>query len=116
MPTPPDREWGDMQSRLDNGGADGWVVLDRIIHEAPTYLKPQGRLVFTLFGFLGVERALGRLRAAGLAPRVLAREERPIPRIARERLEHIRSMDVEAILPAGRPATCPRLVLCGQKG
>lgn len=115
MPTPPDREWNDAQSRADNGGPDGWVILDRIIHEAPRYLKPQGRLVFTLFGFLGIERALEKLRAAGLDPRVLAREEQPFPRIGRERLDHIRSVDDEGILPPGRPATCPRLVLCGQK-
>ncbi|OGC03013.1 MAG: hypothetical protein A3G35_13845 [candidate division NC10 bacterium RIFCSPLOWO2_12_FULL_66_18] len=115
MPTPPDREWNDAQSRADNGGPDGWVILDRIIHEAPKYLKPQGRLVFTLFGFLGIERALEKLRAAGLDPRVLAREEQSFPRIGRERLDHIRSVNGEGILPPGRPATCPRLVLCGQK-
>jgi release factor glutamine methyltransferase len=115
MPTPPDREWNDAQSRADNGGPDGWVILDRIIHEAPRYLKPQGRLVFTLFGFLGIERALKKLQAAGLDPRVLAREEQSFPRIGRERLDHIRSVDDEGILPPGRPATCPRLVLCGQK-
>lgn len=116
MPTPPDREWHDAQSRVDNGGPDGWAVLDRIIHEAPIYLKPQGRLVFTLFGFLGVERALEKLRAVGLGPRVVAREEQPFPRIARERLEYIRPLDTEGILPAGHPATCPRFVLCAQKG
>lgn len=116
MPTPHDREWGDPQSRQDNGGPDGWAVLDRIIYEAPRYLNPQGRLVFTLFGFLGVRRALRTLRASGLDPRILAREEQPFPRIARERLDHIRAVDLEGILPEGRPATCPRLVLCGQKG
>ncbi len=85
MPTPPDREWEDMQSRADNGGPDGSVVLDRIIHEAPTYLKPQGRLVLTVFGFLGVQKALQKLQAAGLESRILAREEHPFPRIARGR-------------------------------
>lgn len=115
MPTPPDREWGDAQSRADNGGPDGWAILDRIIHEAPRYLKPKGRLVFTLFGFLGIERALEKLRAADLNPRVLAREEQAFPRIGRERLDYIRSVDGEGVLPPGRPATCPRLVLCGQE-
>jgi release factor glutamine methyltransferase len=115
MPTPADRDWKDAQSRVDNGGPDGWVVLDRIIQQAPAHLKPRGRLVFTLFEFLGVRRAIATLQAAGLEPRVLAREEQPFPRIARERLEYIRSLDVEGILPPGRPATCIRLVLCGQK-
>ncbi len=116
MPTPPDREWDDAQSLADNEGPDGWAALDRIIHEAPRHLKSQGRLVFTLLGFLGVERSLDTLRAVGLDPRVLAREEQSFPRIARERLDHIRSADVEGVLRAGRPETCPRLVLCGQKG
>ncbi len=116
MPTPLDREWNDAQSQADNGGPHGWAILDRIIHEAPRYLNPQGRLVHTLFGFLGIQRALEKLRAAGLTPSVLAREEQPFPRIGRERLDFIRSVDDESILPPGRPATCPRLVLCGQKG
>jgi len=115
MPTPPDREWGDAQSRADNGGPDGWAVLERIIHEAPAHLKPQGRLVFTLFGFLGERRALDSLTSAGLAPQILAREEQAFPRLARERLDQIRSVDFEGVLGPGRPTTCPRLVLCGRK-
>jgi release factor glutamine methyltransferase len=115
MPTPPDREWHDAQSRMDNGGPDGWAVLDRIIQEGPAYLAPGGRLVFTLFGFLGVERALETLRAAGLVPRVLARDEQPFPRIARERLEYIRGVSPEVASLEGRPAVCARLVVCGSK-
>ena len=84
MPTPPDREWSDAQSRMDNGGTDGWLLLERIIRESPPHLKPGGRLVFTLFDFLGVERGMERLRQAGLAPRVVAREEQSFPRLARE--------------------------------
>jgi release factor glutamine methyltransferase len=116
LPTPPDREWHDPQSRVDNGGLDGWQVLDRIIRESPPHLKPGGRLVFTLFVFLGVERGLERFREAGLNPRVLAREEQPFPRLARERLEHIRSVCGADAIPEGRPVTCERLILSGTKG
>ena len=116
MPTPPDREWADPQSLMDNGGPDGWSLLDRIIHEAPEHLKPQGRLVFTLFGFLGVRRAEEKLRVAGLEPRILIQAEQTLPRIARERLDYIRSLDTDGALPPGRPPTCSRLILCGQKG
>ena len=115
MPTPPDREWSDPQSRMDNGGSDGWLLLDRIIKESPPHLKPGGRLVLTLFGFLGIERGMERLREAGLEPRVVAREEQPFPRLARERLEYIRSVSQESAVLTGRPSTCPRLVLCGRK-
>jgi len=115
MPTPPDREWSDPQSRVDNGGPDGWLLLDRIIRESPLHLKPGGRLFFTLFGFLGIARGMQRLRDAGLIPCVLAREEQPFPRLARERLEYIRSVSPESAGLTGRPPTCPRLVLCGRK-
>jgi len=115
MPTPPDREWGDPQSRMDNGGPDGWLLLDRIIRESPLHLKPGGRMVFTLFGFLGIERGMQRLRDVGLDPRVVARDEQPFPRLARERLEYIRSVSPENACLTGRPPTCPRLVLCGRK-
>jgi hypothetical protein len=39
-PTPPGRQWEVGQSRADSGAPDGWAVPDRIIHEAPAYLKP----------------------------------------------------------------------------
>jgi len=108
-------KFGSLPSRMDNGGRDGWAVLDRIIHEAPMYLKPQGCLVFIMFEFLREERVREKLAAAGLEPCVIAREEQPFPRIARERLEYIRSLDAEGSLPPGRPTTCSRPVLCGEK-
>ncbi len=115
MPTPANREWPDDEARMNNAGLDGWGALERIIREAPAHLTPEGRLVFTLFGFLGLERALARLREAGFTPQILAREVQPFPRLARERLEHIRGLDVAGTLPPGLPATCSRFVLCGQK-
>ena len=116
LPTPPDREWHDPRSGIDNGGPDGWLLLDRIIRESPLYLAPRGRLVFTLFDFLGVERGLEKLRAVGLEPQIVARGEQPFPRLARERLEHIRSVCGASVLPEGCPVSCERLILCGTKG
>lgn len=116
LPTPPDREWQDPQSRVDNGGPDGWQVLDRIIQESPPRLAPRGRLIFTLFEFLGVERGMERLRAVGLEAQIVARGAQPFPRLARERLDHIRSVCGADAIPEGRPVTCERLILCGTKG
>ncbi len=115
MPTPAEHGWEDDQSRADNGGVDGWALLGRIIDEAAAHLKPGGRLVFTLFGFLGPRRALDRLRRAGLHPEVLAREAQPFPRLGRERLAHLRALDAEGTLPTGCPPLCERLVVCGEK-
>ncbi len=118
MPTPPEHGWEDAQARADNGGADGWALLGPIIERAPAYLNPGGRLVFTLFGFLGVSRALSRLARAGLRGAVLVREEQPFPRLARERLPYLRrlGMQDDAALPPGCPGTCERLVLSAEKG
>jgi hypothetical protein len=46
---------------------------------------------------------------------VLARDEQPFPRIARERLEYIRSVSPEAASLEGRPTACARLIVCGSK-
>jgi len=56
----------DPVAAADNGGADGWALLDRVIEGADRHLNPGGRLVFTLFAFLGLKRARARLQAAGL--------------------------------------------------
>ncbi len=116
MPTPPDRERSDPMAAADNGGRDGWGLLDRVIADAPAYLRPGGRLVFTLFGFLGVKAALRKLADVGLDPAILGQETQAFPRIAYERLEHIRAVDVEGTLPrSGWPATVERYVVQGTK-
>ena len=116
MPTPPDRERSDAMAAADNGGRDGWSLLDRVIAEAPAHLRPGGRLVFTLFGFLGIKAALGKLADAGLEPAILGQETQGFPRIGYERLEHIRALDTEGTLPrSGWPATVERYVVQGTK-
>jgi len=116
MPTPPDRERSDAVAAADNGGRDGWSLLDRVIAGAPAHLRPGGRLVFTLFGFLGIKAALGKLADAGLEPAVLGQETQAFPRIGYERLEHIRAVDAEGTLPrSGLPATVERYVVQGTK-
>ena len=65
MPTPLGRARSDAQAAADNGGFDGWQVLDRIIAGAPAHLQPGGRLVFTIFAFLGLKGACARCEAAG---------------------------------------------------
>lgn len=115
MPTPPGRERDDWMARADNGGVDGWAVLDRLIAGAPRHLEPGGRLRFSIFGFLGERKGLAKLEAAGLVPRVVAREMQPFPRLGYERLDHIRSCDVEGTLPRGVPRTVERLLLEGRR-
>ncbi len=114
MPTPPGRDRDDPEAAADNGGVDGWDVLDRVIAGAPAHLADGGRLIFTMFAFLGLKGALARLEAAGLEPSVLARETQSFPRIGYERLDHIRALDVEGALPpVGLPSTVDRFVVQG---
>ena len=114
MPTPPGRGRDDAAAAADNGGADGWALLDRVIAGARGHLRPGGRLVFTIFAFLGRKSACARLEAAGLVPSILAGETQPFPRIGYERLEHIRAVEPEATVPAtGAPATVERFVVQG---
>jgi release factor glutamine methyltransferase len=116
MPTPPGRERDDPVAAADNGGIDGWAILDRVIEGAPAHLAPHGRLLFTIFGFLGQKTALAKVEAIGLRPRVLARESQPFPRIGYERIDLIRALDREGALPAGEPPrTVERLVIEGTR-
>jgi len=114
MPTPPGRERDDAAAAADNGGRDGWLVLDRVIAGAPAHLAPGGRLVITIFAFLGCKGAFARLEAAGLTPRIIASEVQSFPRIGFERLEHLRAIDGEATLPAGLPDRVERFVIEGR--
>jgi len=114
MPTPPGRERDDPVAAADNGGLDGWEILDRVIRSAPSHLNPGGRLVFTLFAFLGLKTAFAKLEAVGLRPAILGSEVQPFPRIGYERLGHIRGLDREGVLPlTGRPKSIERFVIQG---
>jgi release factor glutamine methyltransferase len=114
MPTPAGRERADATAAADNGGPDGWEILDRIIAGAPAHLVPGGRLVFTIFAFLGRKTALARCEAVGLVPRIVAGETQPFPRIGYERLEHLRALDAEGTLGRAVPDHVERFVVEGR--
>lgn len=112
MPTPPGRERADAVAAADNGGRDGWEILDRVIAGAPAHLRPGGRLVFTIFAFLGLKATFAKCEAAGLTARVIGSEMQSFPRIGYERLDHLRALDAEATLPpAGLPERVERFVI-----
>ena len=84
-----------------------------MIVDAPRHLNPGGRLIFTIFAFLGVKAAVAKVEAAGLVPAVIASEIESFPRIGYERLDHIRAHDLEATVPSGTPETVERFVIQG---
>jgi release factor glutamine methyltransferase len=114
MPTPPGRERQDATAAADNGGIDGWEMLDRLIAGATAHLAPGGRFVTTIFAFLGRKAAFAKLEAAGLSPRVIGSETLGFPRIGFERLEHLRALDTEGTLPPGMPERVERFVIEGR--
>ena len=114
MPTPPGRERADAVAAADNGGLDGWALLDRVIAGAASHLRPRGRLVFSIFAFLGRKHAFGKLEAAGFVPAIVASELQSFPRIGFERLDHLRALDDEGTIPpAGVPASVERFIVQG---
>jgi release factor glutamine methyltransferase len=116
MPTPPGRERGAAAAAADNGGIDGWEILDRVISGAPAHLRPGGRLRFTIFAFLGPKAAFAKVEAAGLVPAVVASETQAFPRIGFERLDHLRALDAERTVTAtGVPTSVERLVIEGRR-
>ena len=114
MPTPRGRERHDPVAAADNGGVDGWALLDRVIAGALGHLHPRGRLVFSIFAFLGRKQAFAKLEAAGFVPSVVASEVQSFPRIGFERLDHLREFDVEGTIPRiEMPATVERFIVQG---
>ncbi len=113
MPTPPGPGRSDAQAAADNGGLDGWEILDRVIEGASSHLRPGGRLVFSIFAFLGRKAAFAKLERQGFLPTVVASETQAFPRLGYERLDHIRSLDHEGTLPPGAPSTVERLIIQG---
>jgi release factor glutamine methyltransferase len=116
MPTPPGRERRDATAAADNGGVDGWEVLDRLVAGAPAHLVPGGRMLFTIFAFLGRKAAFAKCEAAGLTPRLVAGETQSFPRIGYERLEHLRSLDAEGTIGDGMPERVERFVIEARLG
>lgn len=115
MPTPPGAARDDPAAAADNGGPDGWALLERIVDGAPDHLRAGGRLVFSLFAFLGRKRALARLEARGFTAAVVASEVQPFPRIGYERLDHLRRVDAEGTIAATDvPRTVERLLVEGR--
>jgi release factor glutamine methyltransferase len=83
-------------------GPDGRALLDRLIAEAPTRLKPGGTLLVVHSDLIGADETLERLAAAGLQADVAARERGPLGPLMRERLPGVDEEEV-LVLRGRRP-------------
>ena len=84
-------------------GPDGRALLDRLIAEAPTRLRPGGALLVVHSALIGAEETLERLAAAGLKADVAARERGPLGPLMRERVSGVEEEDV-LVLRGRRPS------------
>jgi release factor glutamine methyltransferase len=78
-------------ARAWEGGADGRLLVDRLCDGAAGHLAPNGRLLFVQSSLTGERETRERLRAAGLRPRLLARERGPLGPLARARADELRA-------------------------
>ena len=92
-------------------------MIERVLDGARAHLLGRGRIVFTVFAFLGKKRALHALEGRGFTPAVIASERQGFPRIGYERLDYLRSIDVESTIPAHEmPESVERFVIQGTLG
>jgi release factor glutamine methyltransferase len=61
------------RARHTEGGPDGRSLLDDLIAQAPSHLRPGGVLMVTHSSINGEDKTLEGMRCAGLEPQVLAR-------------------------------------------
>ena len=101
----------------DNGGPDGWALLDRLIREAPAHLGRGGRLPLHP---LWLPRHRKRQGAAARRPGSTRSVRRPrdrtrFPRIGYEQLvDYLRALDPERTIPRDvLPRTVDRYVVAG---
>jgi release factor glutamine methyltransferase len=75
-------------------GRDGRALLDRLIAEAPSRLRPGGALLIVHSALIGGDETLERLAAAGLEADVAARERGPLGPLMRDRMPGVDEEDV----------------------
>lgn len=89
MPTPPARLRHDAVGLAHNGGADGRMVLDRIITAVTSFLKPGGSLWLCHPWYLDLDDTKERLTAVDLNVSVVASKDFPFGLLSFERLDYI---------------------------
>ena len=106
-------------ARAWEGGRDGRTLLDRLIAQAPSHLRPGGRLLVVHSELCGTGATLEAMADVGLAGEVVARQRGPLGPLMRDRRAHLEEMgllgrgdDVEEVVViagvlAGRRAPAP---------
>ncbi len=93
------------------GGADGRMILDKVIVKAPEHLEKGGRLLAPVISLIGIGRTYKLMREVGLSPRVVDYCTYPFGRNLMNLMDYISSLpDAEYVYDRlGRP--CWRLMV-----
>lgn len=81
-------------ARAWDGGRDGRSVVDRICDEAPSRLRPGGRMLLVHSDVAAPERTIDRLERAGLDVAVVARRDVPFGPVMTRRAERLREANL----------------------
>jgi release factor glutamine methyltransferase len=77
--------------RAWDAGADGRVLLDVLLAQAPAHLKPGGVLLVTHSELIGGERTIAAMEAGGLDADVAVRRRGPLGPLMLSRVRHLES-------------------------
>jgi release factor glutamine methyltransferase len=72
LPTAPDERVDGWLDCAWNGGADGRMVIDRFLGQAPTFLADRGSILLLLSSLTGIETVRERMASVGLVVREVA--------------------------------------------
>jgi len=108
---PPMTPSRDPLPRYTWGGADGRMILDKVISGAPEHLREDGRLLIPVISLVGVGRAIRLMREVGLKPRAVDYMVHPFGKTLRKLISYLsRLPDAEYVYDGfGRP--CWRLIV-----
>jgi release factor glutamine methyltransferase len=81
-------------ARAWEGGQDGRILLDRLCAEAAAHVEPGGTLLLVQSSLCGEAATLEALRARGLEPSVLRREQGPLGPLLQRRAELLEARGV----------------------
>ena len=97
--------------RFTWGGVDGRLILDRIIDEAPSHLRRNGRLILPVISLVGIGRTYQALLGRGFIPKILDYRVHPFGKTLHRLLNHLKSLPDSDYVYDHLGRVCWRLVL-----
>ena len=97
--------------RFTWGGIDGRLILDRVIDEAPSHLRRNGRLILPVISLVGIGRTYQALLGRGFIPKILDYRVHPFGKTLHRLLNHLKSLPDSDYVYDHLGRVCWRLVL-----